>query len=339
MNQRKRMKFRLPVIGLALIMLALAGCGGGGGGSVPVLLAPAQPTGVTVLGQDAQATISWTAVTGATSYNVYYSTTAGVTPSNGTKIADATNPQVVPATGGAPLTNSTTYHFIVTAVNANGESAPSSEVSATPITKPQGIVASAENGQATVAWLSVQGATSYNLYYGTANPVTLSNSKIPVTVAAAGTSNGTPFFQQTVTGLTNSSTYYFAVTAVNASGFETVLSSQKSAVPSATSPKPGSPAAVTVSSPLPSQVHIVWGDYVPDALSYNAYYLQAAASPAPTTATVMSTGTKVSLTLPSPNNLPNVFTSGANYWFVVTAVNGSGVESVGQTSPKAIVVQ
>ncbi|NNM53342.1 MAG: hypothetical protein HKM05_01285, partial [Spirochaetales bacterium] len=48
---------------------------------------PTAPTGLTAVAGNAQVTLTWTGVTGATSYNLYYSTTSGVTPANGTKVA------------------------------------------------------------------------------------------------------------------------------------------------------------------------------------------------------------------------------------------------------------
>jgi lysophospholipase L1-like esterase len=66
-------------------------------------------------------------VTGATSYNIYYSTTTGVTKVTGLLVSGVTNPKVING-----LTPGTPYYFIVTAVNANGESAESSQVTATP---------------------------------------------------------------------------------------------------------------------------------------------------------------------------------------------------------------
>ncbi|MGD0078791.1 MAG: hypothetical protein ABSB91_09255, partial [Sedimentisphaerales bacterium] len=53
---------------------------------------PSVPTGVTASAGDGQVSISWSAVSGATSYNIYWSTTSGVTKTNGTKITDATSP-------------------------------------------------------------------------------------------------------------------------------------------------------------------------------------------------------------------------------------------------------
>lgn len=91
-----------------------------GGGS-----APSAPTGLSATAGNAQATLSWTGSTGATSYNVKRSTTGGgpYTTVNSPTGTSYTN------TG---LTNGTTYYYVVTAVNANGESGNSNQASATP---------------------------------------------------------------------------------------------------------------------------------------------------------------------------------------------------------------
>jgi hypothetical protein len=64
--------------------------------------------------------LSWPAVTGATSYNVYWGSSPFVNPLGGTKIAGATSPYTH-----APVTTGTRYYYVVTAVNANGESSAS----------------------------------------------------------------------------------------------------------------------------------------------------------------------------------------------------------------------
>lgn len=89
--------------------------------------APSAPTNVTATVGNEQITISWNSVSGATSYNIYYSTSAGVTIGTGTKISNVTSPYT--HTG---LTNDTTYYYVVTAENSYGESDESSEVNATP---------------------------------------------------------------------------------------------------------------------------------------------------------------------------------------------------------------
>src|SRR5688500_14106653 len=105
----------------AILASGCGGGGGGGGGPTP----PSAPT-VTATPGNGQATLAWAAVSGATSYNVYTSPTSPVT-TGGTK----TN---VTASGTtlSGLANGTPIFVAVTAVNATGESALSSEACAVP---------------------------------------------------------------------------------------------------------------------------------------------------------------------------------------------------------------
>jgi uncharacterized protein YccT (UPF0319 family) len=256
------------------------------------------PTGVTATPGDGQSTIAWPAVTGATSYNIYWSTTTGVTPANGTKIASATDPYTL-----AGLTDGTTYYFVVTAVNSNGESAASSQVSCTagqPV-PPGGVIANPGDGQATITWTPVPGATSYNIYWATATGVTPANG----TQIASATN---PY---TLTGLTDGTTYYFVVTAVNAYG-ESAPSTQASAAPSAT-PPPVAPSGVTA-TPGDGQATIAW-TLVPNAVSYNIYW-------STTSGVTPANGTQIT-SATNPYTLTGL-TDGTTYYFVVTAVNSNG---------------
>lgn len=118
---------RSAVVAL-LLMAVVAGCSGSSspgvtpnpdGGSLPAV-----PTGVTAISGDGQATVSWTAAAGATSYNVYYGTQSGVTSSSPTRVTGATGTSAaVPG-----LSNGTTYYFVVTSVNAAGQSDASAQV-------------------------------------------------------------------------------------------------------------------------------------------------------------------------------------------------------------------
>src|SRR5262249_36269273 len=87
---------------------------------------PPVPTGLAATAGNAQVQLSWNASTGATSYNVKRATTSGGPYATVATVTGATFTN----TG---LANGTTYFFVVSAVNANGESANSSEVSATPL--------------------------------------------------------------------------------------------------------------------------------------------------------------------------------------------------------------
>ena len=88
---------------------------------------PAAPSNVLATKGNGSVTLTWDNVTGAASYTVYWSNTSGVTKANGTPLANKTTPFT--HTG---RTNGATYYYVVTAVNANGESVESTQVSATP---------------------------------------------------------------------------------------------------------------------------------------------------------------------------------------------------------------
>ena len=123
---------------VAVSIVILTGCGD--------RVAPV-PGEITATPGDGQITIAWAAENDATSYNIYWSTTPGVTPENGTKITGATSPFIH-----SGLANGT-YYYVVTSVNKDGESAPSAEVSATlGQAAPTGVTATPANGQITIAW-------------------------------------------------------------------------------------------------------------------------------------------------------------------------------------------
>ncbi len=181
--------------------------------------APAAPVNVTAIAGNNQVTITWDAIPGATSYNIYWLTTTGVTKTTGTQISGITYSSYT-YTG---LINGTTYYYLVTAVNSFGESNESSEVSATPQvpapSAPTGVTATAGNGQTTISWSSVTGA-SYKVYWSTTSGTVTGGTAITV-------GNVTSY---THTAIANGTTYYYVVTAVNAGG-ESAASSQVSATP------------------------------------------------------------------------------------------------------------
>src|ERR1700758_4221946 len=112
-----------------LLLVLLVGCGGGSKKTTtPQVTVPGAPAGLVASAADTTVSLTWTAVARATSYNVYYSATSGVTTANGTKVG-VTQPSAT-ITG---LTNGTTYYFIVTALDSAGESSAAPQVSAKPV--------------------------------------------------------------------------------------------------------------------------------------------------------------------------------------------------------------
>lgn len=87
---------------------------------------PAPPTGLTATPGDQRVTLLWNAVPGAAGYNVYMGTVSG---SYGGSPAVTVTEATYAVDG---LSNGTTYHFAVTAVNDIGESDYSGEASAMP---------------------------------------------------------------------------------------------------------------------------------------------------------------------------------------------------------------
>jgi fibronectin type 3 domain-containing protein len=181
---------------------------------------PTAPTGLQATAGNTQVSLVWAASAGATSYHVKRATTNGgpytqVSTPTGTNFTDS------------GLTNGTAYYYVVSALNSAGESTNSSQVSATPVAPatppaiPTGLQATAGNTLVSLAWTASTGATSYHVKRST-------TSGGPYTqVAAPSTTSDTD------TGLTNGTTYYYVVSAVNAAG-ESANSSQVSAKPVAT---------------------------------------------------------------------------------------------------------
>jgi fibronectin type 3 domain-containing protein len=181
---------------------------------------PAAPTGLTANTGSTQVALSWTASSGATSYNVKRSTVTGG------PYTTISSPMVTNYTD-TGLTNGTSYFYVVTALNAGGESIPSTEVKATPNLAPPpaplNLVATPGNTQVMLSWTASVGASSYNVKRST-------TTGGPYTIIASPTATN-----YTDTGLTNGTAYFYVVSGVNASG-EGSNSSQATATPNVVVP-------------------------------------------------------------------------------------------------------
>jgi hypothetical protein len=221
---------------VAICLAVLGGCGSAASistaaktpASVPsVPSVPSTPSGLSATAGDAAVTLAWTASSGATSYNVKRATTSG---GPYTKVAAPTSASYTDIA----LTNGTTYFYVVSALTSAGESANSAQASAAPVAPPPsipatptGLVASPGNASVVLNWSASSGATSYHVKRAT-------TSGGPYSQVGAPTSTS-----YTDTALTNGTTYYYVVSALDSIG-ESANSTQRSAVPAVPNPPPTS---------------------------------------------------------------------------------------------------
>ena len=86
--------------------------------------------------------------------------------------------------------------------------------------KPLNLIAVSGDGQASISWNTVSSATTYTLYWGTSPGISTSSNKI----------SGLTTTSYTHTSLTNSTTYYYRLTASNSLG-ESLQSDETSTTP------------------------------------------------------------------------------------------------------------
>src|SRR3954464_4823758 len=170
--------------------------------NITVVAPPAAPTGFAATAGTGHVALTWSSVSGATSYNVKRSTTTGTETtiaSPGTNSYDDTS-----------TANGTTYFYVVSAINAGGEGANSSEVSATPQAAPlapTGLTATPGDSHIALAWNASVGATTYTVARGTTP-----GGPYPTTVPGLVTNSYDD------TSAVNGTTYYYVVTATSGAG-------------------------------------------------------------------------------------------------------------------------
>lgn len=117
----------LSVLLVGSFCLSLSACGGSAARYNPGFAGTPSDLAVLATG-DGQVSLAWSETYNTAAYNIYYSTSPGVTKFNGTKFGSTTGTNTT-VTG---LKNGTQYYFVVTSVNAIWESGVSNEVSAMP---------------------------------------------------------------------------------------------------------------------------------------------------------------------------------------------------------------
>jgi fibronectin type 3 domain-containing protein len=287
-------------ISLFAMLLACNACSNSGnnsGNTGDGNSASAAPTNLTATAGNQQASLTWTASSGATSYNVKRGTASGgpyttVGSPAGTTYADRS------------LTNGTAYYYVVTAVDAMGESGNSNQATATPTAAPAApapplnLTATGGNQHVSLAWTASTGATSYNVKRATTNGG-------PYTTVASP--SGTSYTDTTVT---NGTPYYYVVTAVNATG-QSGNSNQATATPAAAPAAPAAPLNLTATGG-DQQVSLAWTAST-GATSYNVK--RATTNGGPYTTVASPAGTSYTDT---------TLTDETTYYYVVTAVSASG---------------
>ena len=288
--------------GFVCLLLALlqAGCGGysggnggnGGGGSN----APSTPSGLTASAANAQINLTWNASSGATAYYIKRSTTTGGPYSQ----------MAIPTTtsyADNSVTNGTKYYYVVSAYNSYGQSANSAEVNATPTappppSAPSGLQATAGNTQVSLTWTASTGATSYHVKRSTANGGPYTQVSAPT---AANSSD---------TGLTNGTTYYYVVSALNTAS-ESANSAQASATPVAPVTPPAAPTGLQATAGN-TQVNLSWTASA-GATSYHVKRSTTTGGPYTQVAAPAATG-----------DADTGLTNGTTYYYVVSALNAAG---------------
>lgn len=206
--------------------------------SVTTLTTLAPPTELIATAANQVIRLDWQAVPGATAYTVKRSAASGgpyTTIQTGVPTTSAIDAGVV---------NGTRYVYVVSATNGSGQqSGNSAEAEATPQSMPPSapmrfmFTSRGGNAQVRLSWSAPLGAVSYTVRRSTHAGGPYDFIKPGITATS-----------YTDTGLTNGTTYYYVVSAVNAAG-EGRSSAETSSTPKEPAPaKPAPPAGVSVAT-------------------------------------------------------------------------------------------
>ena len=244
--------------------------------------------------------LTWDAVSGADSYNVYRAVSGegAYTKINSTTATSYVN------TGAK---EGVTYYYKITAVNSSGEGEFSNIVSGQVKTmtqqKPSAPVVrignSAASGKPMLTWNAVEGATSYRIYRSTSKGSGYS---------LLGTTTATSY---TNTGAKAGTTYYYRVKACSDAGlspYSNIVSGQAKSV----TPKLSAPVVKIGHSASSGKPMLTW-NAVSGATSYKVY--RAASQNG--TYSLLGTVTATSYTNTGAK-------AGTTYWYKVKAVNTAG---------------
>ena len=222
--------------------------------ATPVSPFPSVPTRLNAvqIGNLSQIQLTWAVSVGSSSYNVKRSTVSG---GPYTTIASTLDPTTTYTD--TPVTYGTIYYYVVSGANIKGESANSTEVSATPQAPPPNVPTglSAKAASSTAVNLIWQASTDS---YGVVSGYNIYRNGV------LSASSSTTSYSDT--GLSPATTYTYTVSAYDAFGSTSAQSTSAKAVT-----PPSAPTGLTA-SPSDAQVALTWNAST-GAVSYNVLRL------------------------------------------------------------------
>jgi hypothetical protein len=254
---------------------------------------PDAPKGLAVeIVSDNSIAVSWIPVNGAKKYHLYIGAAKTDMTQRGTSTTAAYTL--------TELSADTTYYIAVSTENSAGEGAKCAVITATTnkinnLPAPAGLTAETiTETSITVQWNSVSGATGYRVYARTTTAGVLELKGSPTVTT------------YTITGLSDNTTYYIAVSAVDSTG----ESNRSAAITKLT--KPAVPSGLTTGGITSNSITLLWTNSNNGVITYTVY-----AGTTETNMTQRGTSTTAAYTISG-------LSAGTRYYIAVSAKNASG---------------
>ena len=303
------------------------------GGREPDTTPPSVPTGLVGTAGEKKATLNWTAnaASDLSYYTVYRSLVNGFTATSGDSIARVVKPTTTYSD--VNLTNDLTYYYRLAAVDSSGNrSGQSAQTAVTPVdltppAAPTGLNATPGDGNITLNWNT--NAEADLSYYIVQRKKTLAGLLAnPDSVARVNT----PTASYKDTGVTNDSTYFYRIVAVDQRGNKSGGSLTESATPSvaADTTPPAAPTGLTASSG-DKQVLVKWTRNTDTDLNGYLLYRSAISGFTP------ASGDSIATLSHTATDYTNTgLTNGTTYYYRLVAFDVAGNRSAASGEASAI---